>query len=257
MKRLFILLSFILFCKCTNAQVADGKSLQELSTSTFISLPVPQHFDGQLFLIKDDKTIEQKKISDVKHDNTLLSSLPNIVSSVTVYQVDEDGSLTLLGNSISAKKSVYEVIYDFTQTQSIELPDGTFALVGISVRMVAKVRTTSSGINLSSIEGLGIAASRKKVSGSLEVRTVGIGSLKINAVIPVTTDLSPASISNALQSVATIKSHIYDTETVITPQFLAVTKGLGNKNDTSKAIQANLDKIINPLFKAQYQQQVQ
>lgn len=210
------------------AMIATAQSLSDFKTTNFISLTVPVNFLGQLKYLEAGNTIQERSVFGVPHDASLLGSFPNVVSSVTVYQVENDGGLSILGNNLSAKGSTYEVIYDFVQTQTLQLLDSTdqsqsvyFALIGVSVRMVARVKTRSAGINLTSLSSLGIAASRKKVSGTLEVRANGIGSQKINAVIPVTSDLSPASIETALQSVATIKSHIYDADTKITPQFLA------------------------------------
>jgi hypothetical protein len=63
-----------------------------------------------------------------------LASLPNLVSSVTIYQIDQEGGLTLLGNSMSKKFQIM-VIYD-TQTQTIQITDATasvkyYALIGI------------------------------------------------------------------------------------------------------------------------------
>ncbi len=129
----------------------------------------------------------------------------------------------------------YEVFYDFTQTQTIiELQDGKpvkSALIGIGVRMVAKVRTKKKGINLTN--PFSLSANAKKIQGSLEVRVIGIGSKKINDLIPTTTDLSTASISVALQSVASIKSHIYDTETIVIPQYIAYSKLTESESTTS------------------------
>jgi hypothetical protein len=48
-----------------------------------------------------------------------------------------------------------------------------------------------------------------------------MSSQKINELIPVPADLSTGTIQNALSAVATIKSHIYDNETRITPLWLA------------------------------------
>jgi hypothetical protein len=229
-----------------NASYAQrGAFLKDFSTSTLVSLPVPQHFDGDINYLDKTGIIANKSVTAIKHDNTILPSFPNSVSSVTAYKIEDDGSLNYMGNAVSEKNSEYEVIYDYTLTQSILVDDSSFALVGVSVRMVAKVKTKVSGINLASIEGLGVAVDHKKVSGSLEVRVNGISSERINAQIPVTTDLSPASISNALQSVAIIKSHIYDDETKITPLFLAVSQGIG---DGSPKLQSNYNRIINAPF---------
>ena len=232
MKKCIFLLSFIALTKFGTSQ-----SLHNLVSTNFISLTVPIDYQGQLNYLDSNDIIKHKNAGEVKHDASYLPSFPNLVSSVTIYQVDEEGKLSLLGNSLSAKNSTYIVIYDYAQTQTIQVPDvdktNYYALIGISVRMVARVTTKSSGLNLSDIYGLGFAANRKKVQGSLEVRANGINSLQINSLIPVTTDLSPSSIANALQAVATIKSNIYDKETKITPQFLAF--NIVGGTDTSKS----------------------
>ena len=223
MKIIFFSAGLSLFTSFLYAQ-----SLSDFKTTNFISLTVPVNFLGQFKYLDTANTVQERSVFSVPHDASILGSFPNVVSSVTVYQVENDGGLTILGNNLSARSSTYEVIYDFVQTQTLQLLDSNdssrsvyFALIGVSVRMVARIKARSAGINLTSLSSLGIAASRKKITGTLEVRTNGIGSQKINALIPVTSDLSSTSIENALQSVATIKSHIYDGDTKITPQFLA------------------------------------
>jgi len=195
---------------------------QQIFTTDYTALTVPQHYEGQIWHIKSDKTQEIVDVKTLPNDKTLLSSFPNVVSNVTVYQVSQEGDLTVFGVGISGKNENYIVIYDFSQTQTLIWDDnGTpeSALVGVGVRMVAKVKTKKAGINLTS--PFSLTANLKKIEGSLEVRVSGISSQKINSLIPTTTDLSPSSISVALQAVATIKSHIYDNDTIITPQYLA------------------------------------
>lgn len=202
---------------------------QEIFTSDYIALTVPQQFYGTIYYINDSLEQVIKDVKKCKCDNSLLRSFPNIVSNVTVYAMQKDGQLTISGVGISAKNEVYQVIYDFSQTQTLVEENKQYinsALIGIGVRMVAKVKTKKAGINLSS--PFSLVANSGKVEGSLEVRVTGISSPTINGLIPTTTDLSPSSISIALQAVATIKSHIYDRETIIIPQYLAY-----NKRDTS------------------------
>jgi hypothetical protein len=219
MKKVIYLFTILGFATQTiNAQV-------EVFTSDYIALTVPQHFYGEITYVNDSLFQETKDMSEIKNDKTLLRSLPNIVSNVTVYEVEQNGDLKVLGIGISGKNKVYQVIYDYSQTQTLVWGSGNNAesvLVGVGVRMVAKVKTKKAGINLSS--PFGLTADTKKVEGSLEVRVTGISSHKINGLIPTTTDLSPSSISVALQAVATIKSHIHDEETIITPQYLGYNK---------------------------------
>lgn len=235
MKKLILVLVSIVITKLIQAQSLS--TTQSLFATNFISLTVPQDYQGAISYLNTSNTVEKRFVNQLPHNSSLLSSFPNLVSSVTLYQMDENGTLSLIGNSLTAKKSTYIVVYDFAQTQTIHLKDSAeklsyYALVGVSVRMVARVNANSAGINLADIFSLGIAANKNKLSGSLEVRVNGINSQQINSIIPVTTDLSTSSISNALQAVATIKSHIYDDSTKITPQFLAFSV-VGNQNEAA------------------------
>eukprot|EP01029_Cantina_marsupialis_P002757 TRINITY_DN12639_c0_g4_i1.p2 TRINITY_DN12639_c0_g4~~TRINITY_DN12639_c0_g4_i1.p2 ORF type:complete len:232 (+),score=32.00 TRINITY_DN12639_c0_g4_i1:2463-3158(+) len=219
MKRIIQLIAIIAVLSSTTIKAQEF-------TSDYIALTVPTQYQGQISYINDNFTQEFKYIDSLTHDHTLLNSFPNTVSNVTVYQLTKDGELKFAGFGISGKNEIYQVIYDFTQSQTINWKDDNgnnrSVLVGVGVRMVAKVKTKKAGINLGN--PISLAANMKKVEGSLEVRVTGIGSKKINELIPTTTDLSPSSISAALQAVATIKSHIYDDSTIITPQYLAYNK---------------------------------
>lgn len=221
MKKIALITSIVIIC------LSKSTAQVEVFTSDYIALTVPQHFFGELYYVGDDLKLSVKDVRDVKRDGTLLRSFPNIVSNVTVYEVEQNGGLKVMGVGVSGKNKTYQVIYDYSQTQTIvwERDNGKpseSVLIGIGVRMVAKVKTKKSGINLSS--PFTLTADTKKVEGSLEVRVTGISSPKINGLIPTTTDLSPSSISVALQAVATIKSHIYDEDAIIAPQFIAYNK---------------------------------
>ncbi|MFC0343001.1 hypothetical protein [Epilithonimonas hispanica] len=204
-------------------------------TTDYIALTTPIQYDGELYYTTPDKKMSIKHINEVVHDKSILNSFSNLVSNVTVYEMKADGDLTFVGVGISGKNSTYQVIYDFSQTQTLLSSDPTnnynSLLVGVGVRMVAKIKTRKAGINLSS--PIGLAANIENIEGSLEVRVSGIGSQKINGLIPTTSDLSPSSISNGLQAISTIKSHIYDDETIISPQILAYSKN--DKNITEKS----------------------
>ena len=205
--------------------VSNFAESQEIFTSDYIALTTPQHNEGEIWYINDSLLQEVKNIANVKSDKSVLRSFPNLVSNVTVYELNKEGKLEFTGISVSAKDKVYEVIYDYSQTQTLVWTenDKTYsALIGVGVRMVAKVRTKKKGVNLTS--PFSLTANMEKIEGTLEVRVSGIVSEKINGIIPTTTDLSPSSIAVALQAVATIKSHIYADDTIITPQYLAYTK---------------------------------
>jgi len=241
MKRTLLLLFILGIYNSSNCQIS-------VFTSDYRALTVPQLYNGHFWYVNDSLKANWEFMSHAKNDCTLLRSFPNIVSNVTIYKVSPEGNLNISGVVISAKKEEYQVIYDFSQTQTLVWPD-TSALIGIGVRMVAKVSTKKAGINLSSPFSLAINA--EKIQGSLEVRVTGISSKTINGLIPTTNDLSASSISNALQAVATIKSHIYDEDVIISPQYLAynirdssVKPKIQNQNPQKSSVKSNIQNQI-------------
>ncbi|CAM1355893.1 hypothetical protein [Tenacibaculum halocynthiae] len=213
-------------------------------SSDYIALAVPEHWYGKIYHVNPiTKTVSVQKVDTLRHDKTLLDSFNNLVSNVTIYNVKGEGELSIVGAGVSVKGENYQVIYDFSQTQTVKNNGGqnySSFLVGVSVRMVAKFQALKGKINLSS--PFSLSANIEKIKGSLEVRVSGIGSKKINDIIPTTSDLSPSSIATALQAVATIKSHIYDNETIITPQLLAYSKV--NKEISKELEKENSNKPI-------------
>lgn len=209
-------------CQQGNTKETD---VDKLFTSAFTALTIPQMFKGEIRYIDPKTKFEStRRVDSLAHDKGLLSSLPIIVSAVTIYQQDAQGALSIAGSSISASSSNYVVLYDFAQSQQISFAqDGLVVngLIGISVRMTATLHTKKRGVNLASLLGISLAASQNKVTGSIEVKSFGINSQTINELIPVPSDISASSIQTSLSAVATIKSHIYDSATIITPLLLA------------------------------------
>ena len=209
-----------------NNQIPDQD--RKFFTSDFISLTVPTIYTKSIkYHDPADDKIKDVLVTDVKHDNTLLNSLTDISSTVTIYQSDQSGTLSLLGSKATAKNSSYVVIYDFTQTQTIlkvagVSKDSIKESIGVAVRMIANVKTKKRSVNLTDLFKLGIDVQNDNIEGTLAVRSVGISSQKVNQAIPTPTDLSSTSISTALQSVATIKTLIYDSETKITPYLIGI-----------------------------------
>ncbi|WP_299113043.1 hypothetical protein [uncultured Winogradskyella sp.] len=219
---IFIITATLFYnCKTPDSLRSSDDDLRRISfhTTDLISIAVPTIYEGNIKYLDTNKRKTWVDVDDVAHDNTLLHSLSDILSSVTVYKTNREGSLTLIGNSISAKDETYKVIYDFSQTQTIE-GDSIKKSIGVAVRMIAEITTSKRGLDLTNLFKLSVDAEKENISGSLTVRSIGISSQKVNQSIPTTTDLSPASIATALQTVATIKSSIYDNETRITPYLI-------------------------------------
>ncbi len=225
MKKITLILLLIPCFVISQTTKKGATPLNTIYTTDYIALTVPEHYYGKIYHVDDStKLINQKNVDSLPHDKNLLNSFPNLVSNVTVFKVEANGKLSVFGGGLSVAGETYKVIYDFSQTQTIKINGNKIDsfLVGVSVRMIASFTSKKGDINIAS--PFSLSANIKKLQGYLEVRVSGAASPRINDLTPTTSDLSPASIAQALQTVATVKSHIYDDDTIIIPQVLAYKK---------------------------------
>ncbi|MDX8552013.1 hypothetical protein MK851_00025 [Tenacibaculum sp. 1B UA] len=106
---------------------------------------------------------------------------------------------------------------DKSQNHNIKIP----VYVGIGLRIQASVTVLKDSVNLGSLYGLGVAASQNRLSGTLIIQSLGISGENVSPIIPIPDRINESTIQTAMQSLATIKSKIYDTKTKITPQVVA------------------------------------
>ena len=91
---------------------------------------------------------------------------------------------------------------------------------GIGLRIRAEFTALESGLNISGLPALAIAASSNSVNGRLTVQTLGITGSEVTGLMPIISDISIASIQTAVQSVAAIKAKIYEDSTVVYPKIV-------------------------------------
>jgi len=92
--------------------------------------------------------------------------------------------------------------------------------IGVGLRIRAEFKALQSGLNISGLPALAIAASFNGISGRLTVQTLGITGQEVTGLLPLLSDISVASIQNAVQAVAAIKSKIYETSTTVYPKIV-------------------------------------
>lgn len=106
---------------------------------------------------------------------------------------------------------------DKSQQHNVKIP----VYVGIGLRIQASVTVLKDSVNLGSLYGLGVAASQNKLNGTLIIQSLGISGENVSPIIPIPDRINESTIQTAMQSLATIKSKIYDKKTKITPQVVA------------------------------------
>lgn len=135
-----------------------------------------------------------------------------------------DESLETLFGEIASRKEVSLLgLKDGLQSknrnkQKIKIP----VYVGVGLRIQANILVIkdSLDLNLGSLYNLGTAAAKNDINGTLIIQTLGISGQQISSAIPIPDKISESTIQNAITSLATIKSKLYDNDTSIKPQVV-------------------------------------
>lgn len=170
---------------------------------------------------KEDIYWKELKNSEIRE------ALPLQSASVIMIDENKKGGANYLLASVSSKRGNYTVIMDYVKyrTEQIYSSGGTFlgnAKVGIGLRIKAKVKTIKENLNLGSLMALGLEAQRNNLRGEISIDVIGIDSENVTNLIPLTSQIDQSSIQNALQALASIKSKIYEEESILTPHIVAI-----------------------------------
>lgn len=176
-------------------------------------------------LDKEDR--EGKRIEDKDYNEKLLKYFTNETARIYIDDFKAEGKVSYASMaSVSASGSAYQIVVDYLKSRTDSLGD-TIYVSGVGLRLRARIVTKKAGLDLSNLYGLGVAASKKQVSGSLEFETIGISGKQITPLVPVPSTLSIESISAAMQALAAIKAKIYgdSREVNIWPQIAGTVGG--------------------------------
>jgi hypothetical protein len=182
----------------------------------------------------------------------ILGALPDETMRLAIGKIDSSGKISYGPASISASNSQYVVTIDYVKSNTVAffvkkeaLPGSTGSFrvtllpsakeadssvpvyVGVGLRLTANLTTNESGINLGNLLAIGAAAQANKLSGTLVLQTLGITGENISTALPIPSEISIASIQNAIQAIGTMKAKLYDSKTVIQPRVVAVYNTLG------------------------------
>ncbi len=162
------------------------------------------------------------------------SLLPLQSAQSSVSKNEVSGKISYLGASISAEEGSYQVIMDYMKYRVEDVFDvsGNYigsGRIGVGLRIKAVIVTKKSNLNLGSLSAIGLQADQENLSGGISVDVVGIDSENVTNLIPLTSEIDQTSIQTALQSLASIKSKLWEEETTITPHLIAFRQAQPNK----------------------------
>ncbi|MDN3204419.1 hypothetical protein [Algoriphagus sediminis] len=218
-----ITLVLLLFaCKSHQNLLEDGSTYTNFRG--FIPIdPIEYHDeillskDGDLYT-KDIKVMDSDEIFQFLNNETVL---------VSIGQVNAEGGISYLPVTVSTKNSSYKVTMDYMKFATLAevRQDGSFIgfrRVGVGLRLITLLTTNESGINIGDLSSIGLAAKQGSVKGTMMIEVVGIKSREVTTLLPLPSEINQTTIQNAMQALATIKSKIYDEDTELFPQVMAI-----------------------------------
>jgi len=225
MKQLYLLfLLSLVFTSCaTHREVFEtGGTYSSFKGFTPVD---PVEYVDEIELVADGK-FYWKNIKLMNSDE-IFQFLNNETVLVSIGQVNLEGGISYLPITLSTKNTSYKVTMDYMKfaTLAQENSNGSFIgfnRVGVGLRLVSLLTATESGINIGDLSSIGMAARAGTIKGTLMIEVVGINSKEVTTLLPLPSEINQTTIQNAMQALATIKSKIYDEETKLYPQVMAI-----------------------------------
>ena len=174
----------------------------------------------------------------------ILELFPDETVRLAVGQIAANGNVSYGLAKVGYENNRYVVILDYmkSDTRSMSVTAGATeasttagvsniwsgrqvpTYVGIGLRLTANLIVNSGSVDLGNLIAIGAAAQAKQVSGTLVIQTLGISGESVASALPIPSEISAASIQNALVAIGTIKSKIYDPNTSLSPRVIGIYK---------------------------------
>lgn len=180
----------------------------------------------------------------------ILEMLPDETVRLAIGRIEASGTVSYGVAKIGVKGERYVAILDYVKTDTFPIPkpkpDDTASpvapiptYVGVGLRMTANFYVTEGSVDLGNLIMIGAAAQAKQIAGTLVLQSLGLSGKNVS--VPIPSDISTASIQQALVAIGTIKSKIYDAETQISPRVVGTYDVFG---EDTKKFDAYFSKVL-------------
>ncbi|SDS63456.1 hypothetical protein [Gramella sp. MAR_2010_147] len=249
----YLLLICLLFTACKISDLGKNKETNERileEAKTYKNFrgyePVdPVEFEDKILIANDQNSIILKDMKLLNREE-ILGFLNNETVLVSIGQLNRDGAISYLPITLSQKNTSYKITMDYMKYATLaQVSNNQFIgskRVGVGLRLISLITTAETGINIGDLYAIGLAAKEGKLSGTMIIEVIGIKSKEVTTLIPLPSEINQTTIQNAMQALATIKSKIYDEETRLYPQVMAIKK---YKNEEIQIVKTNGDTVFN------------
>ncbi len=242
MKKVYFLsLVVLLMNGCVSSSIFSPKANFEEETLSLnkVNIPHEQHAHNATFLgfkpiepmyipFVEDSVKNSKIFFDTLDNKELLKLLPLQSAVMTLENTTSNNKLSYLMATVTGDVGNYILVMDYMKYRTEPMyddTDGEFlgnGKVGVGLRIKAKIKTYKANLNLGSLLALGVESKNGNIQGEISIDIIGIDSKDVTNLVPLTSQIDESSIQMALQSLATIKSKLYEPDIKLTPHLIAI-----------------------------------
>lgn len=216
---------FLLFLLVITISSLTAQKNATIKYSEFTPVEPIEFYDDVEVTIPGKGEVKYKYIKTL-NKGEMLRFLTNETVMISVAEIDKEGNMRYIPERVSQKGKQYIVTMDYLKFSTIDIrQQGDIigeAAAGIGFRIIINISSRAKDVNLGDLFAIGMAASDKKIYGSLRVEAIGMHDPQITSVIPLPSEVSGASIQTVMQAITTIKYKIYDKTTNLSPQIVGV-----------------------------------
>ncbi len=246
-------LFFCCFIILTSAVLAADKDTKKNSkafqgfepydpVNLYYKFNVPDGEGGSTY--KDWKNLEQEDIDRIFCNEAVMAM---------VSELSNDGYYYFVPSTISNKNKNYLVYIDYMKFTSVPLKNEDGSLLGtgrmgMGLRIKLNIYAKEKGIVLSDLFSISMAVQNGKAYGSVSMEVIGLQSNDITQLLPLPGEINATSIQSTMQAMSTIKSRIYDSTTILSPQLIAVKLNPDDEDTLTGSIQDKRTGVSNALY---------
>lgn len=240
---LLLTASNLAFSQRKNEATPTTPSSASIPEQAFVSADVYDGFIPQTPVIytgslpvwgaKEGANNKESMLALVGQQAKLKTLLPDFTIDYYIRKVGNDGKSYYGISGVTGEAGNYEITYDITKSTTVPLSEvqagsnlSTYIRVGVGMRIKASITTTQAGVDVSNLDHLAMAASKDQLRGGLSFLLFGIDGPSVIAMSPNSNARIDASaIDTFMQSVAILKSRMYDESVTLVPRIFSVQKG--------------------------------
>jgi hypothetical protein len=187
---------------------------------------------------KEEAVTKESMLKLVNQQEKLKSLLPDFSIDFYIRKIGTEGVVLYGLSAVTGTPGAYEIIYDITKSTTVPVAGSSpgvsstpssFIKVGVGIRIKAIVTTTKANIEVSNLNHLALAEANGDLKGGLSFMLFGlVGEEVINMAPNSTAMINLSSIDSFMQSIAILKSRLYDAKTVLVPRIFSVQRNAGD-----------------------------